>query len=686
MQDGGPDARLQVLLGHARLSARKDRAQDLFEAPVRRLDREVHELDPEAFGHEPGVLQALGRSVARRHAHGDHVLGPERVGGDRRRQRGIDAARHPDDDLLKSLLAHVVVRGQDDCRIDLRGPRQGCGEPVHDRRFRPGPAWARNLQLTHLQLEALGALGLVPEPLRRDVDRLLGVDVAQKEVLDQRLRVGDRVAARVEDDAVAVEDQLVLPPDGVHPGDEGAVVGGPSADHRLSRRPLAVVVGRAVDVDQQPGAVLRLPRHRAGGEPAVLAHRKADAHAVEVDDRAEPSGLEVALLIEDAVVGQEDLVVDGLDLAVVDEGGRVEDLAVPIDEADDRRDSPGLCRDQVQLGQVVADEGGFEDQVLGRVSGDDELREAHDVGLGIAGALDPLDDEARVSAQVADRRVDLRERNPHTSNVASEAYLPFGCLTYFEKLRELSRERHTMLCVGLDPDPDRIEGGAAGALRHCREVVRQTEEHVCCFKPNSAFWEQYGPDGWKALLELREEAAGTPFLLDAKRGDMDNTMRAYARAVFGTLGMEAATVNPYLGSDSLAEFTSYGDRGVYVLCRTSNAGASELQHLESQGRPLYAHVVELAARLNGHGNVGLVIGATAPGPVAEVRRVTDLPFLLPGVGAQGGDVEASVRAAWNGDPASCLISASRSVLFAPDAAREAARLKAQINAAAGVRA
>jgi len=243
-----------------------------------------------------------------------------------------------------------------------------------------------------------------------------------------------------------------------------------------------------------------------------------------------------------------------------------------------------------------------------------------------------------------------------------------------------------MLCVGLDPDPDRIEGGAAGALRHCREVVRQTEEHVCCFKPNSAFWEQYGPDGWKALLELREEAAGTPFLLDAKRGDMDNTMRAYARAVFGTLGMDAATVNPYLGSDSVAEFTSYQDRGVYVLCRTSNAGASELQHLESQGRPLYAHVVELAARVNGHGNVGLVIGATAPGPVAEVRRVTDLPFLLPGVGAQGGDVEAAVRAAWNGDPASCLISASRSVLFAADAGREAARLKGQINAAAGVRA
>jgi len=241
-----------------------------------------------------------------------------------------------------------------------------------------------------------------------------------------------------------------------------------------------------------------------------------------------------------------------------------------------------------------------------------------------------------------------------------------------------------MLCVGLDPDPDRIEGGAAGALRHCREVVRQTEEHVCCFKPNSAFWEQYGPDGWAALLELRDEAPNTPFLLDAKRGDMDNTMRAYARAVFETLAMDAATVSPYLGSDSVREFTRYEDRGTYVLCRTSNPGATELQHLSAEGKPLYRHVVALAERLNAKQNVALVVGATAPAQVAEVRSVTDLPFLLPGVGAQGGDVEAAVRAAWNGDPASCLVAASRSVMFADNPAREAAALRAQINTAAGV--
>ena len=257
---------------------------------------------------------------------------------------------------------------------------------------------------------------------------------------------------------------------------------------------------------------------------------------------------------------------------------------------------------------------------------------------------------------------------------------------YFNRLRALSRERNTLLCVGLDPDPDRIDGGAAGALRHCLQVVRETEEHVCCFKPNSAFWEQYGPDGWAALLELRHDAPDTPFLLDAKRGDMDNTMRAYATAVFRTLAMDAATVNPYLGADSLREFTKYDDRGVYVLCRTSNPGARDLQHLESAGEPIYRHVAELAGRLNDKGNVGLVVGATAPAEIAEVRRASDLPFLLPGVGAQGGDVNAAVRAAWNGDPASCLISASRSVLYADSPVRAAAELKSRINAAAGVRA
>jgi len=258
-----------------------------------------------------------------------------------------------------------------------------------------------------------------------------------------------------------------------------------------------------------------------------------------------------------------------------------------------------------------------------------------------------------------------------------------SCLSYFDRLRALSKDRHTLLCVGLDPDPERIGGGAAGALRHCRDVVRQTEELACCFKPNSAFWEQYGPDGWKALLELRNEAPDTPFLFDAKRGDMGNTMRAYALAAFETLAMDAATVNPYLGADSIEEFTRYKDRGVYVVCRSSNPGAASLQHLEAEGKPIYLHVAALGESLNEHGNVGLVVGATAPAEIAEVRGTSSLPFLIPGVGAQGGDLVGSVKAAWTGDPASCLVSSSRSIMFADKPWREAANLKEQINAVVG---
>lgn len=252
-------------------------------------------------------------------------------------------------------------------------------------------------------------------------------------------------------------------------------------------------------------------------------------------------------------------------------------------------------------------------------------------------------------------------------------------MAYFDRLRALSKERRTLLCIGLDPDPERIEGAAAGALRHCRDVVRQTEEHACCYKPNSAFWEQYGPDGWKALMELHEEFSQTPFLLDAKRADMGNTMRAYAHAIFATLAMDAATIHAYMGSDSIQEFTNHQERGVYVVCRSSNPGADDLQYLEARGEPVFLHVAHLAERMNQHGNVGLVVGGTAPDAIAEVRKHSKLPFLIPGIGAQGGDLAGSVKAAWNGDSASCLISASRSVLFAEKPFREAAALQSQIN-------
>jgi orotidine-5'-phosphate decarboxylase len=252
---------------------------------------------------------------------------------------------------------------------------------------------------------------------------------------------------------------------------------------------------------------------------------------------------------------------------------------------------------------------------------------------------------------------------------------------FFDRLRGAARARRSLLCVCLDPDPERIAGGVAGALRHCADVIERTADVACCYKPNSAFWEQYGPDGWRALLELAEGVpADVPLLLDAKRGDVPNTRAAYARAVFQVLGADAVTASPYLGADALAELTRYADRGVYVLCRTSNPGAGDLQQLRLEGRPLSLHVAELAARMNGAGNVGLVVGATAPAELAEVRAASRLPFLVPGVGVQGGDLERSVRAAWTGDEASCLVAVGRSVLYAADPARAAAGVRDAINA------
>jgi orotidine 5'-phosphate decarboxylase subfamily 2 len=206
-------------------------------------------------------------------------------------------------------------------------------------------------------------------------------------------------------------------------------------------------------------------------------------------------------------------------------------------------------------------------------------------------------------------------------------------------------------------------------------VIRRTAEYAAAYKPNAAFWEQYGPDGWKALLEVRQGApAGIPFLFDGKRADVAHSSAAYARAAFEALGMDAMTVHAYHGADSLAEFGKHSSKGVYVVCRTSNPGAADLQHLEMGGRPLYLQVAALAERVNSAANFGLVAGTTAPAEVAELRAATGLPFLLPGIGAQGGDLEASLKAAWNGDPAACLVNASRSVIYAADPGAEARAL------------
>jgi orotidine 5'-phosphate decarboxylase subfamily 2 len=256
--------------------------------------------------------------------------------------------------------------------------------------------------------------------------------------------------------------------------------------------------------------------------------------------------------------------------------------------------------------------------------------------------------------------------------------------TYLDKLRAASEARDSLLCIGLDPDPSIISGGLTGAIDFCRRVIDATHDLTCCYKPNAAFWEQYGPAGWEALATVKQSIpSDVPVLFDCKRADVPNTMAAYASAVFDALGFDAATVHAYHGGDSLREFTRYTTRGTYVVCHTSNPGRTDLQHRRGDDQPLYASVADLAVRVAVDGNTGVVMGATAPAEAALVRaQHPTLPFLMPGIGRQGGDVAAAVRAAYNGDPASCLVAVAGAVLYADDPRSAAIDWRDQMRSAA----
>jgi orotidine-5'-phosphate decarboxylase len=269
--------------------------------------------------------------------------------------------------------------------------------------------------------------------------------------------------------------------------------------------------------------------------------------------------------------------------------------------------------------------------------------------------------------------------------------------TFQERLHAAARTNESWLCIGLDPDPALAPPGvltddvAEWVPRFLGGIVDATRDLVCCYKPNVAFFEALGLAGQQALrLVLKALPGDVPVLVDAKRGDTPQTMRAYARALFDELGADAVTVNPYLGQDSLEPFFDYADRGVFVVCKTSNPGAGEIQDLVVEGsEPLFVRVARRAMTWDKHGTLGLVVGATYPADVATVRRVAPrAPILLPGVGAQAGDLERSVQAGLDADGGGTLVNASRTVLYASSgsnwqsAARaEAENLRSAINAA-----
>ncbi len=262
-------------------------------------------------------------------------------------------------------------------------------------------------------------------------------------------------------------------------------------------------------------------------------------------------------------------------------------------------------------------------------------------------------------------------------------------MTFRERLQAAQERNQSLLCIGLDPDPDLLQG--RHVVSFLQDIIEATVDLVCCYKPNLAFFEALGPGGMIVLQEaLAPVPPEVPVIADAKRADVPSVSRLYARALFEVYGFDAVTVHPYGGGDSLLPFVEYEDRGVFVWCRGSNPGAADVQSLMlADGRPLFLAVAQLARSLDRAGNVGLVVGATAPEDMALLRRACpDMPFLVPGVGPQGGDLTASVRAGMDAYGRGLIVVAARQVLyasrgrdFAQAARRQAQVLRAEIERA-----
>jgi orotidine-5'-phosphate decarboxylase len=260
-------------------------------------------------------------------------------------------------------------------------------------------------------------------------------------------------------------------------------------------------------------------------------------------------------------------------------------------------------------------------------------------------------------------------------------------MKFIDKLLNASRKNNSWLCIGLDPDPELMP--AVEVLQFNKAIIEATSDLVCAYKPNLAFYESLGTEGLAILEKTVKYTPGDiPVIGDAKRGDIGNTARAYARALFSVLGFDAATVNPYLGFDSIEPFINYQDKGVFILCRTSNKGATDFQNLHTNGLPLYEAVARKAKEWDIYGNIGLVVGATYPEELKKVRSICpEMPLLIPGIGSQGGDLASAVGYGVDARGEKAIINVSRQILYASkekdfaQAARDVAeKIRNQINA------
>ncbi len=246
------------------------------------------------------------------------------------------------------------------------------------------------------------------------------------------------------------------------------------------------------------------------------------------------------------------------------------------------------------------------------------------------------------------------------------------------------RAADSLLCVGLDPDrsrfPPHLRDAGDAVFRFCREIVDATGDLVCAFKPQIAYFASMRAESQleKLIDHVRQQHPAVPVILDAKRGDIGATAEHYAREAFERYGADAVTLSPYMGYDSIQPFLAYADRGAFLLCRTSNPGGADLQMLDAGGEPLYQRLARLVANeWNTQGQLGLVVGATYPAELAAVRSVAgELPLLVPGIGAQGGDIAATVAAGQSADGFGMVINSSRAILYAGNGEDFAERARA----------
>lgn len=257
-------------------------------------------------------------------------------------------------------------------------------------------------------------------------------------------------------------------------------------------------------------------------------------------------------------------------------------------------------------------------------------------------------------------------------------------MSVVRNLQKIQQKNRTLICLGLDLDPKRMPAEHAGSVKglfdFAHRIIDATADLVCAYKPNLAFYESLGAEGMSLLRLIRDRIPeDVQVILDGKRGDIGNTSQFYAEAMFDRLRADWVTLNPYMGYDSLRPFLDYKDKGVFVLCLTSNPGAKDFQMLEVGGTPLYKIVAEKVAFWNKEQNCGLVVGATHPDQLRDIRTVAgDMPILIPGVGAQGGSLEEAASLGTDGFRKPALINVSRSVLYASSEKDFAMRARAEL--------